>query len=730
MNSNFPTPFSTPQVPSEDDDFNAVGDEIFATFSPWASWLSDGNPFAPSAMPALSAAAGGSASVVDDPGSTVAVTSGGITINLIFDAAAMAAPASFRAGIQQAVAILASAISDKITVNLKIDYSGTGGGAAAGPDHGLLQSYSSIRADLINNATPGDTSFNALSSGTTIQGQSSVAVWNAQLKLWGLMAANDTTTDDGSATFATDINPNLLVGVALHELTHAMGRVPYGPQPDIFDFFRFTGSGTQLFQAGATAPAAYFSLDGGNAKVADYGRTSDPSDFLNSGVQGPNDPFNEFYNGATSQQLTAVDLKQLDALGFHLTSGTPGSVVISDASVAEGNSGTKIETFTVTRSGGTAAFDVSFATSDNSATVADHDYVANSGTLHFGAGVNTQTISVTVNGDTKIEANEAFFVNLSGATNGATIGDGQGTGTIIDDDGNHVRDFNADGDSDILWQNANGTPATWLMNGTSAAAYGPALTNPGPAWHEKAAADFNGDGKADILWQNDNGIPAVWLMNGTNVAAFGPALANPGPAWHATAAADFNGDGKADILLQNDNGTPAVWLMDGANVAAFGPALANPGPAWHEKAAADFNGDGKADILWQNDNGAAAVWLMDGTNVAAFGPALANPGPAWHATAAGDFNGDGKADILWQNDNGTAAVWLMDGTNVAAYGPALASPGPAWHEKAAADFNGDHKADILWQNDNGTPEVWLMNGTSVSTLGAPLPDPGSDWHII
>jgi serralysin len=180
------------------------------------------------------------------PTLVAATSSGGITINLLFDSAAMAAPASFRAGIQQAASILTAAISDKITVNVNIDYSGTGGGAAAGPDNGLYETYSSVRANLINNATPGDTIFNTLPGGSSFQGQSSVAVWNAQLKLFGLLGANDTSTDDGSATFATDINSNLLVGVALHELTHAMGRVPYGPvpgfpqaegpQPDIFDF--------------------------------------------------------------------------------------------------------------------------------------------------------------------------------------------------------------------------------------------------------------------------------------------------------------------------------------------------------------------------------------------------------------------------------------------------------------------------------------------------------------
>src|SRR5579872_6786673 len=76
-------------------------------------------------------------------GSVVAETSSsGFTINLIFDTAAMAAPASFRAGIEQAAAILSSTISNKITVNINIDYKGTGGGAAAGPDNGLFENYS------------------------------------------------------------------------------------------------------------------------------------------------------------------------------------------------------------------------------------------------------------------------------------------------------------------------------------------------------------------------------------------------------------------------------------------------------------------------------------------------------------------------------------------------------------------------------------------------------------
>src|SRR5260370_29480459 len=101
--------------------------------------------------PALTSEAVASSSAQSGSISVVSMTTGGITINLLFDAAAMAAPASFRAGIQQAASLLTAAISDKITVGIQIDYSGTGGGAAAGPDNGLYESYSTVRSDLINN---------------------------------------------------------------------------------------------------------------------------------------------------------------------------------------------------------------------------------------------------------------------------------------------------------------------------------------------------------------------------------------------------------------------------------------------------------------------------------------------------------------------------------------------------------------------------------------------------
>src|SRR5205814_383340 len=87
-----------------------------------------------------------------------------------------------------------------------------------------------------------------------------------------------------------------------------------------------------------------------------------------------------------------------------------------------------------TRSGGTAAFDLTYATADGSAT-AGTDYVSQpSGTLSFAAGDLTKTISVTINGDTTVEPDETYFVNLLNATNGGTIARSQGVGTSANDD--------------------------------------------------------------------------------------------------------------------------------------------------------------------------------------------------------------------------------------------------------------------------------------------------------
>ncbi|MEX0977693.1 MAG: FG-GAP-like repeat-containing protein, partial [Pirellulales bacterium] len=111
----------------------------------------------------------------------------------------------------------------------------------------------------------------------------------------------------------------------------------------------------------------------------------------------------------------------------------PVELSISDVSVVEGHSGTVNAVFTVTLIGehdGTASVDYStFDYSESAAT----DYTAQSGSLSFGPGVFSRTITVGVNGDRLGEGDETFFVNLTNPES-ALVRDGQGVGTIFDDE--------------------------------------------------------------------------------------------------------------------------------------------------------------------------------------------------------------------------------------------------------------------------------------------------------
>ena len=102
--------------------------------------------------------------------------------------------------------------------------------------------------------------------------------------------------------------------------------------------------------------------------------------------------------------------------------------------VTEGNSGNVNATFTVTLSTASGqAASVNYATADGTAT-APADYAATSGHADFAAGRDDASRSPSlVNGDTLDEANETFSSTCRTPTN-ATIADGQGVGTITDDD--------------------------------------------------------------------------------------------------------------------------------------------------------------------------------------------------------------------------------------------------------------------------------------------------------
>jgi len=129
----------------------------------------------------------------------------------------------------------------------------------------------------------------------------------------------------------------------------------------------------------------------------------------------------------------------------------PPTLRIADVSVVEGHSGRRTATFTVTlSSASTGPVTVNYSTVDGTAS-SPSDYVAASGSLTFAAGETTKTITISVKGDRLGEPNETFFINLTAASN-ATILDGQGVGTIVDDESRvSINDVvRAEGDSGTI----------------------------------------------------------------------------------------------------------------------------------------------------------------------------------------------------------------------------------------------------------------------------------------
>ncbi len=100
----------------------------------------------------------------------------------------------------------------------------------------------------------------------------------------------------------------------------------------------------------------------------------------------------------------------------------PGGAFQFSSGTSAVDEGAGTATLTVERTGfRTGGFTVDYVTSDGTA-AAGSDYVATSGTLSFGPGVTSETVSIPVADDTSVEAGETVNVALSNPASGASLG--------------------------------------------------------------------------------------------------------------------------------------------------------------------------------------------------------------------------------------------------------------------------------------------------------------------
>ena len=385
-------------------------------------------------------------------------------VNMVADNSVSSAPSGFTTAIQNAANLIGAAFSNNITINIRygwgsynnvIDNSLTGSGGALG---GFLQSsgvnYSTAVSWLNANRTSADDNTAVASlpaSASSLPNQNTILVASATAKALGHYTGSSTAID-GAMGFGTSVASQNWTAVALHEITHAMGRINNSSSnPTLMDLFRYDAAGHfQWTQNSSSGAPAYFSIDGGVTRLANFSTTSDTGDLVNDSL-APNDSFDAFYSNATLSTLTTMDLRMMDAIGFTRAGASgPPSKVVKDDFNGDGTSDVLLQL------GGTVV-----------------DWTIKNGAYQSG---NTLT---------------------TGATGFTVVGKG---------------DVNGDGTADIVLQ-SGGTVVDWIMK-NGAYQSGNILTTAASGWTVVGTGDYNGDGTSDVMLQNGNTVVDWTMQNG------------------------------------------------------------------------------------------------------------------------------------------------------------------------------------------------------------------------
>lgn len=300
--------------------------------------------------------------------------------------------------------------ADPITVH----YTTSGGTAGAGTDYttssGTLTfpvgtTTQTIDVPILDGATAGNT-FNVVLSSPTggasiSSGTSTVTISNAasvpSLSVADISvneATSGSVTADLTVTLSAASSEPVMVSYATADGTAVAGT-------------NYTAAtGTLTFPAGTTTEPISVTVLGGVASAAGF-------------VVNLNTPV----NATISNGSATVTIEN--------PSSSQPSLSIADLSQDEGVGANSTFDFVVTLSApSTNIVAVNYATADGTATVANNDYQATSGTLTFPAGATSETIPVTVIGNTTVGPNLTFTVNLTAPSN-AALAKASATGTII-----------------------------------------------------------------------------------------------------------------------------------------------------------------------------------------------------------------------------------------------------------------------------------------------------------
>jgi hypothetical protein len=530
-----------------------------------------------------------------------------ITVHNDFQFAGGADINSFLADEQTAINILQSTFTDNISVVFDVGFGSYRGAplqnqliseADVNSAAVFTLTYSQLRQDLLTFGQPGFFNAANLPAGNSLNGETNFWISSSVGACFGLF----TNLTDGFVGIGNQFAPGgERISAFLHEMGHAMGRVPENftfnglTYFSALDLVRFTNPGVRLFNGNnPNNTFAYFSLDGGVTQIAQWGQNSDVSDFRN-GFPFANDPFNE--NVGTLGQLTTADILVTEALGFKtVPPAPPGNPPPPPGTTAD----------MVLRHGADGKYEI-------------YDIGGNSLLAAYQLGqVGTDWRFVTLAG---------FFGNDT---------------------------------TDMLLRNANtgGFEVYDVSNNniTRAAFLGAV----GLDWQVMGFGNFSSFGETDMILRNTNngGLQVYDIRNnqiiGTN------SMGAVGLDWQVAGFGNFSSRGTSDMILRNVNsGALLVYDIDSNQVtgAAF---LGNVGTDWKPLAFGNFSSrPGATDMIMRNVNNGGMVIYDINNNQVTSAYFIGAVGLDWQFAGVAPVRTAGESDLVLRNVN-TGAFQVYD----------------------------------------------------------------------
>jgi hypothetical protein len=216
-------------------------------------------------------------------------------------------------------------------------------------------------------------------------------------------------------------------------------------------------------------------------------------------------------------------------------------------------------------------------------------------------------------------------------------------------------DYNGDGTTDILLQNAGGSIIDWSLSNGAYSGYNSIGNANASGYGVVGTGDFNGDSTSDILLENGSGTLIDWIVKNGAYSGYSPIGNTSG--YGVIGTGDFNGDGTTDVLLQNGGGSIIDWMLSSGRYSSYGSIGNASVSGYGLVGSGDFNGDGTTDLLLENGAGNLIDWIMKNGSYSSYNQIGGTSG--YGVVGTGDYNADGTSDILLENASGNVIDWVM-----------------------------------------------------------------------